>query len=206
MHCCGLSCSPSLDHCTSASGKFAPIFTIYFIVKCSEFPIQRLLRCMGQFALQGLDFITHVHSSLSTHASFLTDQTRSKYGPTLKASYVFLPVITSRPLRLPYALNTHLAAFTQLDGCLPWAEPHGDAGISGPTSVIFHRMPLALPRVPRRYSYPFLPCRLRPSPSAEGRDALQFLRFSFYVPISKLYINQLAALLLQNPISEALIR
>jgi hypothetical protein len=108
--------------------------------------------------------LTHVTSFFSTHASFLTNQTRSKYGPTLQVSYVVLPIITSRPLRLPYAPNTHLAGFIRLDRCLPRAEPHGDAGISGPTSVIFHRMPMAIPRVPCRCSCPLLPCRLRPSP------------------------------------------
>jgi hypothetical protein len=147
----------SIDLRTSASGKFVSVLEY-------EFPIQRLFRCMGQFALQGLDF-THVHSSLSTHASFLTNQTRSKYGPTLKVSYVVLPVITSRPLRLPYAHNTHLAGFIQLDRRLPQAESRGDARISGPTSVIFHRMPMALPRVPCRCSCPSLPCKLWPSPT-----------------------------------------
>ncbi len=42
-------------------------------------------------------------------------QTRSKYGPTLKAGYVVLPVITSRPLRLPYALHIILAGFIRLE-------------------------------------------------------------------------------------------
>ena len=87
----------------------------------------------------------------------LTAQTRSKYGPTLKASYVVLPVITSWPLRLPYAHNTHLEGFTQLDACLPRAESRGNAGISGPTSVIYHRMPPALLRVPARCLRPLLP-------------------------------------------------
>ncbi len=96
--------------------------------------------------------------------SFLTNQTRSKYGPTLGVSYVVLPVISSRPLRLPYARNPYLASFTQLDRCLPQVESCGDAGISGPTSVIFHRMPMALPRVPCRCTYPLLPCKHWPSP------------------------------------------
>ena len=101
-----------------------------------------------------------------THCSTfqLTIQTRSKYGPTLKVSYVVLPVITSRPLRLPYARNLYLAGFTQLDRCLPQLEHCRDAGISGPTSVIFHRMPMAIPRVPCRCICPLLPCRLWPSP------------------------------------------
>ena len=43
-------------------------------------------------------------------------------------------------------------------------EPCRDAGISGPTSVIFHRMPMAIPRVPCRCICPLLPCRLWPSP------------------------------------------
>ncbi len=94
----------------------------------------------------------------------LTAQTQSKYGPTLKASYVVLPVITSRPLRLPYARHTSLAGFIRLETCLPQAESCGNAGISGPTSVIFHRMPMALPRVPCRCSHPFLPWQLWPSP------------------------------------------
>ncbi len=58
--------------------------------------------------------------------------TRSKHGPTLKASYVVLPVITSRPLRLPYVPHTLLAGFTPLESCLPQLEFCGDAGISGP--------------------------------------------------------------------------
>ena len=61
-----------------------------------------------------------------------TFQTRSKYGPTLQVSYVVLPFITSRPLRLPYAPHTFLAGFTQLESCLPQVESCGDAGISGP--------------------------------------------------------------------------
>ena len=44
-----------------------------------------------------------------------TIQTRSKHGPTLKASYVVLPVITSRPLRLPCTRHMNLEGFTQLD-------------------------------------------------------------------------------------------
>ena len=60
-----------------------------------------------------------------------TFQTRSKYGPTLQVSYVVLPFITSRPLRLPYAPHTLLAGFTQLESCLPQLESCGDAGISG---------------------------------------------------------------------------
>jgi len=68
----------------------------------------------------------------------LTIQTRSKYGPTLKVSYDVLPVITSRPFQLPYARNLYLAGFTQLDRCLPQLEHCRDAGISGPTSLIFH--------------------------------------------------------------------
>jgi len=101
---------------------------------------------------------------LSTHAPFLTNQTRSKCGPTLGASYSVLPVITSRPLRLPHAHSTYLAGFTRLDSCLPQAESCGDARTSGPTSVIFHRMPMAIPRVPCRCPCPLLPCRLWPSP------------------------------------------
>ncbi len=69
--------------------------------------------------------------------SFLTNQTRSKYGPTLRASYVVLPVFTSRPLRLPYVHNICLAGFTQLDRRLPQSKYCGDAGISGPTSLSF---------------------------------------------------------------------
>ena len=86
-----------------------------------------------------------------------TSQTRSKYGPTLQVSYVVLPFITSKPLRLPYAHHTFLAGFTRLESCLPQLESCGDAGISGPTSVIFHRMPMALPRVPIRCISPLLP-------------------------------------------------
>jgi hypothetical protein len=59
---------------------------------------------------------------LSTHASFLTNQTGSKCGPTLRVSSVVLPFITSRPLRLPCAPNLSLASFTQLDTRLPPSE------------------------------------------------------------------------------------
>jgi len=69
-----------------------------------------------------LDLITHVHSSLSTHASFLTNQTGSKCGPTLQVSSVVLPFITSGPLRLPCAPNMSLTGFTQLDTRLPPSE------------------------------------------------------------------------------------
>ena len=158
-------------HRTSASEKFG--FR-------SEFPIQRLVRRMGQFALQGLD-LTHVHSFFSTHASFLTNQTRSKCGPTLRVSSVVLPFITSRPLRLPYARNTYLAGFTQLDLCLLPSEYGRDAGISGPTSAIFHRMPLAIPRVPCRCSRPLLPYRLWPSPSPK-RIGVYSVLFGFIPP------------------------
>jgi hypothetical protein len=58
-----------------------------------------------------------------------------------------------------------LAGFTRLDGGLPQAEPCGDAGISGLSSVICHRMPMALPRVPARCLCPLLPWQLWPSPS-----------------------------------------
>jgi hypothetical protein len=60
--------------------------------------------------------------------------------PQLKAGYVVLPVITSRPLRPPYAHRMLLAGFIQLDTCLPQAKSCGDAGISGLPSVICHRM------------------------------------------------------------------
>lgn len=93
-----------------------------------------------------------------------TAKTRSKYGPTLEASYVVLPVITSRPLRLPYARNTALAGLIRLELRLPQMEFCGNAGISGPTSVIFHHMPPAIPRVPCRCICSFLPCKLWPSP------------------------------------------
>jgi hypothetical protein len=67
-----------------------------------------------------------------------------------------------------------------LDRCLPRVDSRGDARISGPTSVIFHRMPLALPRVPRRCSCPFLPCRLRPSPSIDRIGV--YPRFAGFIP------------------------
>ncbi len=86
-----------------------------------------------------------------------TIQTRSKYGHTLQVSYVVLPFITSRPLRLPYVHRLILTGFTRFDSCLPQLESCGDAGISSPTSVIFHRMPLAIPRVPIRCIRPLLP-------------------------------------------------
>ncbi len=95
--------------------------------------------------------------SIHCSAFQLTPQTRSKYGPSLKAGYVVLPVITSRPLRLPYAHHLHLAGFTRLVGGLPQTESCGDAGISDLSSVICHRMPMALPRVPTRCLYPLLP-------------------------------------------------
>jgi hypothetical protein len=53
------------------------------------------------------------------------------------ASFVVLPVITSRPLRLPYVPNTCLTGFTRLDGCLPQLEFCGNAGISGPSPLSF---------------------------------------------------------------------
>ena len=66
-----------------------------------------------------------------------TFQTRSKYGPTLKAGYVVLPVITSRPLRLPYARRLPLAGFIRLESDLLQQEYCRDAGISGSTSLSF---------------------------------------------------------------------
>ena len=105
--------------------------------------------------------MTKIHSLFRISTYRLT---RSKYGPTLKAGYVVLPVITSRPLRLPYAHHLHLAGFTRLVGGLPQAESCGDAGISGLSSVICHRMPMALPRVPARCLHPLLPWQLWPSP------------------------------------------
>ena len=54
-------------------------------------------------------------------------------------------------------LYLNLAGFTQLDSSLPQVEPCGGAGISGPTSAIFHRMPLAILRVPVRCLCPLLP-------------------------------------------------
>ena len=127
-----------------------------------------------------MEFITHVHSFFSTHASFLTKQTRSKHDPTLKVSYVVLAVITSRPLRVPYTRNTYLAGFTRLDKCLPQVESCGNARISAPTSVIFHRMPLALPRVPCRCSCPLLPCKLWPSPCNQRIGV--YPRFAGFIP------------------------
>ena len=53
------------------------------------------------------------------------------------ASFVVLPVFTSRPLRLPYVPNTCLTGFTRLDGCLPQLEFCGNAGISGPSPLSF---------------------------------------------------------------------
>ena len=80
----------------------------------------------------------------------------------------------------PYAHNTCLAGFIRLDKCLPQAESHGDAGISGPTSVISHRMPLALPRVPCRCLCPFLPCKLWPSPCKQRIGV--YPRFAGFIP------------------------
>ena len=48
-----------------------------------------------------MDLIAHVLSSSSTHASFLTNQTGSKCGPTLQISSVVLAFFASGPLRLP---------------------------------------------------------------------------------------------------------
>ena len=129
----------------------------------------------------------------STHASFLTNQTRSKYGPTLQVSYVVLPFITSRPLRLPYAHNTYLVGFTLLDTCLLPSEYNRDAGISGPTSAIFHRMPLAIPRVPCRCARPFLPYRRWPSPN-QKRIGVYSDSFGFVPqPGSPSYIRPVSA-------------
>ena len=119
------------------------------------------------FCQSGVPVNPHIILTIkSIHCSAfqLTIQTRSKYGPTLKAGYVVLPVITSRPLRLPYAHHTYLAGVTQLDPCLPQTESCRGAGISGPSSVICHRMPMALPRVPARCLCPLLPWQLWPSP------------------------------------------
>ena len=57
----------------------------------------------------------------------------------------------------PYAHNTSLASFTQLESHLLPLEFSRNGGISSPTSIIFHRMPLALPRVPVRCLFPFFP-------------------------------------------------
>ena len=65
----------------------------------------------------------------------------------------------------PTPLTPNLAGFTQLDLCLLPSEYGRDAGISGPTSAIFHRMPLAIPRVPCRCFRPLLPYRRWPSPN-----------------------------------------
>ncbi len=102
-------------------------------------------------------------------------------------SYVVSPVITSKPLRLPYALNSYLAGFTQLDICLPQVESCRDAGISGPTSVIFHRMPMAIPRVPCRCSCPLLPCKLWPSPIIERIGVYPQYRVYPFTELSQLY-------------------
>ncbi len=98
--------------------------------------------------------MTKIHSLFRISTYRLT---RSKYGPTLRASFVVLSVITSRPLRLPYAHHTLLAGFIRLDAYLPQVESCADAGISGPTSIICHRMPSALLRVPVRCICPLLP-------------------------------------------------
>ena len=114
----------------------------------------------GWVLLRGVPVNPHIILTIdSIHCSpiQLTDQTRSKYGPTLRTSYVVLSVIASRPLRLPYARHTLLAGFTRLDACLTRLEHRIDAGTSGPTSVIYHRMPLALLRVPIWCLCPLLP-------------------------------------------------
>ena len=55
----------------------------------------------------------------------------------------------------------------------------GGAGISGPNSDIFHRMPSALPRVHCKCLYPLLPCSFLPSPSDKRigvySDSLRFI-------------------------------
>ncbi len=58
------------------------------------------------------------------------------------------------PSDFPYARNVLLAGFTQLDARLPPVETGGNAGISSPTSIIFHHMPMAIPRVPYQCSCP----------------------------------------------------
>ncbi len=124
------------------------------------------LRLPVGFCQNGVPANPHIILTIeSIHCSAfqLTIQTRSKYGPTLKTGYVVLSVITSGPLRLPYAHHRHLAGFTRLDSCLPQVESCRDAGISGPSSVICHRMPMALPRVPARCLCPLLPWQLWPS-------------------------------------------
>jgi len=102
-----------------------------------------------------------------THCSTfqLTIQTRYEVWPHAQGKLCCLTVITSRPLRLPYARNLYLAGFhPNFDRRLPQLEHSRDAGISGPTSVIFRRMPMAIPRVLCRCICPLLPCRLWPSP------------------------------------------
>ena len=112
---------------------------------------------------------------LHCFAPQLTFQTRSKYGPALRESFVVFPVITSRPLRLPYAHNTILAGFIRLESCLPQLEFCGDAGISGPTSVIFHRM-WYIPVYRGHWPYPGSP---------SGASTLSFPDGSGLLPINR---------------------
>ena len=84
-------------------------------------------------------------------------QRRSKYGPTLKASFVVLPVITLKPLQLSYAHHKPFAGVIRLNACLARLEHRASTGISDPISPICHRMPLAIPQVPIK-----CPCLLLP--------------------------------------------
>ena len=56
----------------------------------------------------------HVHSPNGHSCTQLHKQTRSKHGLTLRQGYVVLAVITSGPLRLPYALNSTLRSLSRL--------------------------------------------------------------------------------------------
>jgi hypothetical protein len=88
----------------------------------------------------------------------LTVQTRSKYGPTLKVSYVVSPVITSKPLRLPYALNTYLAGPPLSFTACRWPYP---GSLTGAHALCFPASSGLLPsikgsaRIPYRV-YPFI--------------------------------------------------
>ena len=72
----------------------------------------------GCFTIQDSLIMTqgnlHVHSPNGHSCTQLHKQTRSKHGLTLRQGYVVLAVITSGPLRLPYALNSTLRSLSRL--------------------------------------------------------------------------------------------
>ena len=93
-------------------------------------------------------------------------QTRSKCGLTLGASYVVSPVLTSGPLRLPYARNAlGLEGFIHLALALTMARNSMETpGSQVQFLALFLRVPSALLRVPCGCPCPLLPRKHWSSP------------------------------------------